>query len=75
MMKPALFITALVLTVAVFGGLYLAGPETKATNAPCATASAKGSSAVRACRYKRTNAFERVKGAVTDLHDSQRHHR
>lgn len=72
-MKPALAFTALVLTVAAgIAGLYAAGPKTKATNTPCAQSSSRSSEGGRPlCRYKRTNAFERIKGGATDLHDTR----
>jgi hypothetical protein len=74
-MKAGLAIAALVLTVALIAGLYAAGPKTKATNAPCVVSSSRsGGGSRRSCSYKRTNAFERIKGAVIDLHET-RHQR
>lgn len=79
-MKPVLFITALVLMLAALAALYSAGPETKATNRPCAASSGSGrgggrSNNLPSCAYERTSAFERVKGGFTELHDAHNPHR
>lgn len=76
-MKAAVAITVLVLTVsAVIAGLYAAGPKTKATNTPCAPSSSRsGGGGQPLCRYKRTNALERIKGGATELHDTRPQHR
>lgn len=80
LMKPALFIAALILVLGAVGALYSAGPETKVTNGPCTASSASGrsgagSSNLPSCVYERTSALERVKGGLTELHGAHNPHR
>jgi hypothetical protein len=79
-MKPALFIVVLVFAVAAAVGLYASGPKTKKTNTPCVASRSDSGAGGRSkslplCSYRRTTAFERIKGGITDLHHQQDHRR
>jgi hypothetical protein len=72
--KTLIGLVAAVLVVAVVLTLYATGPTWKATDKTCRTAFAAPSIAAKACTFrsdgtpvavKRTNAWQRFKGAIT----------